>query len=49
MFYGTGKELIDKAYADSERSGKEYERVVRYVESILADEQKDKQLNKKEK
>lgn len=36
-FYGTGKELIKKAYADSEDSGKEYERVVRYVESILAD------------
>lgn len=36
-FYGTGKELIKKAYADSEYCGKEYERVVRYVESILAD------------
>ena len=48
-FYGTGEELIKKAYADSEESGKEYERVVRYVESILADEQKDKQLIKKEK
>lgn len=36
-FYGTCKELIKKAYADSEDSGKEYERVVRYVESILAD------------
>ena len=43
-FYGTGEELIKKAYADSEKSGKEYERVVRYVESILADEQKNKQL-----
>ena len=41
-FYGTGKELIEKAYNDSEISGKEYERVVRYVESILADEQKEK-------
>lgn len=39
-FYGTGEELINKAYKDSEISGKEYERVVRYVESILADEQK---------
>lgn len=48
-FYGTGEELIKKAYADSEKSGREYKRVVRYVESILADEQKDKQLNKKEK
>lgn len=37
-FYGTGDELIKKAYADSEKSGREYERVVRYVESILADE-----------
>ena len=36
-FYGTGKELIGKAYRDSEKSGKEYERVVRYVDSILAD------------
>ena len=37
-FYGTGEELINKAYNDSEKSGREYERVVRYVESILADE-----------
>jgi hypothetical protein len=37
-FYGTGEELIKKAYADSEKSGREYERVVKYVESILADE-----------
>ena len=41
-FYGTGEELIKKAYADSEKSGREYERVVRYVESILADEKKEK-------
>ena len=34
-FYGTGKELIEKAYKDSELSGREYERVVNYVESIL--------------
>lgn len=34
-FYGTGKDLIAKAYKDSELSGREYERVVRYVESIL--------------
>ena len=39
-FHGTGEELINKAYNDSEISGKEYERVVRYVESILADERK---------
>lgn len=42
-FYGSGEELIAKAYKDSEKSGREYERVVRYVESILADEEKDKQ------
>ena len=33
-FYGTGKELIDKAYRDSEISGREYERIVKYVETI---------------
>lgn len=33
-FYGTGEELIKKAYADSEEKGREYERVVKYVESI---------------
>ncbi len=36
-FYGTGEELIAKAYKDSDLSGKEYERVVKYVESILKD------------
>ena len=41
-FYGTGKELIAKAYADSEKSGREYERVVKYVESVLADEKEEK-------
>ena len=34
-FYGTGEELIEKAYKDSEMSGEEYERVVKYVEAIL--------------
>lgn len=34
-FYGTGEELIMKAYQDSELSGQEYERIVRYVEGIL--------------
>ena len=34
-FYGTGEELITKAYKDSELSGREYKRVVDYVESIL--------------
>ena len=33
-FYGTGEELIAKAYKDSELSGREYERIVRYVEDI---------------
>ena len=33
-FYGTGKELIAKAYKDSEVGGREYERVVKYVEAI---------------
>lgn len=33
-FYGTGEELIKKAYKDSEKSGREYERVVKYVEEI---------------
>ena len=42
-FYGTGEELIEKAYADSEKSGREYERVVKYVEGILADEEKNKE------
>ena len=37
-FYGTGEELIAKAYKDSELSGREYKRVVDYVKSILIDE-----------
>ena len=36
-FYGTGEELIKKAYADSEEKGREYERVVKYVESIKSE------------
>lgn len=39
-FYGKGEELIAKAYKDSELSGREYERVVKYVESILKDPRK---------
>ena len=31
-FYGTGEGLITKAYEDSEEKGKEYERIVKYVE-----------------
>ena len=34
-FYGTGEELIAKAYKDSEESGIEYECIVKYVERIL--------------
>lgn len=37
-FRGTGEELIAKAYKDSEKSGREYERVVKFVESILQDD-----------
>ena len=33
-FYGTGEELIAKAYKDSEESGREYKHVVEYVETI---------------
>lgn len=44
-FYGTGEELIKKAYKDSELSGREYERVVRYIESILAEENPSKGTN----
>ena len=44
-FYGTGEELIKKAYKDSELSGREYKRVVRYVESILAEENLSKGTN----
>ena len=40
-FYGTGEELIDKAYKDSEKSGREYEKIVKYVESILEDNNAD--------
>ena len=35
-FYGTGDELVRKAYADSELSGKCYEAIVRAVEAIEA-------------
>nr|DAG17293.1 MAG TPA: LbetaH [Caudoviricetes sp.] len=36
-FYGTGNELIARAYKDGEVSGIEYERVVKYVEQIKRD------------
>ena len=35
-FYGTGEELIKKAYADSELSGKCYKAIIRAVETIEA-------------
>jgi hypothetical protein len=34
-FFGTGEELIKKAYADSELSGRCYEASVRYVEQLM--------------
>ena len=40
-FYGTGEELIAKAYKDSEISGREYKRVVKYVESTIINDGKD--------
>ena len=33
-FYGTGKELIEKAYKDSEISGKMYEKYVKFAENF---------------
>ena len=48
-FYGTGKELIEKAYKDSELSGREYERVVGYVNSIKANEYNHVRKNIKER
>lgn len=33
-FYGTGQELINKAYKDSENSGKRYEAYVNFVEML---------------
>ena len=33
-FYGTGEQLIEKAYNDSEKSGREYEKIVRYSETV---------------
>ena len=47
-FYGTGEELIEKAYNNSELSGREYERVVKYVESIIKDYNYDKRRNRED-
>ena len=33
-FYGTGEKLIEKAYKDSEESGKKYEETVNYVKKL---------------
>ncbi|HFI0385372.1 TPA: polymer-forming cytoskeletal protein, partial [Streptococcus suis] len=33
-FYGTGQELIEKAYRDSEKSGNHYKAYVDFVESL---------------
>ena len=33
-FYGTSEELIEKAYKDSDLSGRNYERVVKYVDEM---------------
>ena len=34
-FYGTGKQLIEKAYKDSEESGKKYKSTVNYLTKVL--------------
>ena len=33
-FYGTGEQLIAKAYEDTKKKGREYERIVKYVEIV---------------
>ena len=40
--YDTGEELIQKAYKDSEVSGREYKRIVEYIEAMYNDLEKDK-------
>lgn len=40
-FYGTSKELIDKANLDTLVSGREYERIVNYVEAMYKDLEND--------
>lgn len=41
-FYGTSEELIEKANKDSEVSGREYKRIVEYVEAMYAALENDK-------
>ena len=40
-FYGTSRELIDKANLDTLVSGREYERIVNYVEAMYNDLEND--------
>ena len=42
-FYGTGDELVKKAYKDSSKSGRQYERIVKYVEETLKEEENGEQ------
>lgn len=44
-FHGTGNELIKKAYKDGAVSGREYARIVRYVEAMYADLENDNSKN----
>ena len=46
-FYGTGEELIKKAYADSDTSGKCYEAIVRAME-VIETAMKDENENTQE-
>ncbi len=39
-FHGTAEELIKKAYEDCEKSGREYERIVNYVNAILQEDER---------
>jgi len=38
LFYGTSEQLLKKAYKESQKNGREYERAVKYVESIISEE-----------
>ena len=37
-FYGTSEELVKKAYKHSEKNGRQYEHLVKYVEETLKEE-----------
>ena len=48
-FYGSGEELVNKAYKNSDVSGREYKRLVDYVESVkpyLNNVEEEKEDNK---